>query len=289
MILDLDYEKLSLIGQNNILRPLVESRMGLETIRNNKIVELDLNTEYKYNSLGYRSKEFGNSELLVSGCSNTVGIGVPIDGTWGNMLSNSMKKDYDNLSILGASIHLIVKNIFAYLKHFSHPKVITVVFPDINRIHLPNFNNILKKEIRSHIPYHYFTTSNDQKDIPKYSKKPHALYETFPNEAVAYLNLNSILQLEYFCKSANIELLYTSWDKNTIDIINNLKNSSSYTGFIGEVVLDYKSCHGEIKNKFPNHFDYAADANLPYYEGHFSIHKQAHYADFFYEHWKRIC
>lgn len=288
MIFDFDFNQLSLIGQNNILRPKVESRMGLTTIRDNKIIELDLSTEYKYNSFGYRSKEFGNAELLISGCSNTVGIGVPIEGTWGNMLANTIGKSHDNLAILGASIDLIVKNIFAYLKYFSHPKTIAIVFPDINRIHLPNFNNILKEETRFHLPYHYFTTMNDQKNIPKYSKRPYTFSEIFPNEAVAYLNLNSILQLEYFCKKINIKLLYTSWHKNTIEIINNLKDSHNYTGFMGEVVINEEECHNEIKNNFVNHFDYAADVNLPYYEGHFSVHTHAHYGDFFYEAYKQL-
>jgi hypothetical protein len=271
------------LGHNNILKPMVDSRMGLTTIRNGKVVEIDIDTSYRYNSLGYRSVEFGNKNLLVSGCSNTVGIGVPIEGSWGNLLSDELNVEYDNLGILGNSIHLIVKNMFSYFKEFGNPKNVAILFPDIRRIHLPNFNKVLKKDIDFHLPYEYFVMQDSQNNIPKYSKVPHSLSDVFPNEAAMYINLQSILQLEQYCNSLNINLIYTSWDKKTLDIINLLKNRTHYKYFIGEMTNNKTNCHNALKNTFSNHFDYAADVNMPYYEGHFSVHTHKHYADFFLE------
>jgi len=60
----------------------------------------DSKIEYKFNSWGYRTKEFDELDedyLLTFGCSYTEGIGLHYDDTWPIKLSKALKLDIFNL------------------------------------------------------------------------------------------------------------------------------------------------------------------------------------------------
>ena len=67
---------------------------------------------YKFNSLGFRSNEFDNTEdikILYAGCSVTEGTGLPVNHIWASFLNDRISKE-TNKPI--SSCHLAGKNIY---------------------------------------------------------------------------------------------------------------------------------------------------------------------------------
>ena len=72
---------------------------------------VDTPIEYKFNSHGYRTPEFeeSNTRFMTLGCSFTSGIGLPLDNIWPTYLSNDLNIPVDNLGVLGASSGLVFR------------------------------------------------------------------------------------------------------------------------------------------------------------------------------------
>ena len=66
--------------------------------------------EYKFNSLGYRTKEISDLKhnfLLTFGCSFTEGVGLNEKDTWASLLANNLKLDLYNCAKQSTSHTLI--------------------------------------------------------------------------------------------------------------------------------------------------------------------------------------
>lgn len=93
---------------------------------------------YKFNSLGYRMKEFSEIDysnyIAFFGCSNTVGIGLPLEDTFANKISKKLGVDYVNSAIMGSSVEFQVQN-FVQLMNASvaKPKAVFFNWPDAAR------------------------------------------------------------------------------------------------------------------------------------------------------------
>jgi len=90
---------------------------------------------YKYNSHGFRSREFtpANNILLTLGCSHTVGVGVPFETTWGEQLA----QHFPNLVVYnggvgGAGADTVTRmavNLIPILK----PAMVAILWPNLHR------------------------------------------------------------------------------------------------------------------------------------------------------------
>lgn len=97
---------------------------------------------YKINKDGFRTDNFeplnnDNFNILYSGCSFSFGQDLPQQLMWSNFVTDHFKtikntKGY-NLSMMGSSIHLIVKNICAFINKYGIPDVLVMMLPDIHR------------------------------------------------------------------------------------------------------------------------------------------------------------
>jgi hypothetical protein len=97
---------------------------------------IDKKITYKFNSHGFRSNEFlDNTDIMFLGCSNTVGIGLPLESTWSYIVSNTLKKSYANLAIGGSSPDTAFRMCLGYIDKIN-PKVIIYNEPPKNRIEL---------------------------------------------------------------------------------------------------------------------------------------------------------
>lgn len=104
---------------------------------------------YNLNSFGYRTKEFSQIDhsafkILVSGCSFTFGVGLPLEEVWVEKLATKIRQKYDipveviNLAKGGESGDYIVRTIsqtlnilkpnfvFGYFPHFARREYITL-------------------------------------------------------------------------------------------------------------------------------------------------------------------
>jgi hypothetical protein len=164
---------------------------------------------YNLNSHGYRCNEFNNQEILVLGCSQTFGSGMPNDFTWPEIFCNKINKKYSRLASRGDSINGQVYKAFSYFKEIGNPKIVVAAFP-LWRLEYPvvpekflSKDDSYGKEALQvlspsvayfHDPY-----------LLKFSKAPHDPIYTIPKEFVIYYNFMFIKMLEQYCYSHNIK------------------------------------------------------------------------------------
>lgn len=100
----------------------------------------DSKIEYKFNSWGYRTKEFDELDenyLLTFGCSYTEGIGLHHDDTWSVKLSKALKLDLFNLGTGGTGSDFQMLNTILFFNHVLKlkklPKLVVYQWPEKHR------------------------------------------------------------------------------------------------------------------------------------------------------------
>lgn len=266
---------------------------------------------YILNSYGYRTDEFLESrDLVFAGCSFTYGEGIRSDGIWGNIVSENLMVSSYNLGACGKSIPWIVSNLFNYFKKVGHPKVLLCLFPLFSRAEIIS----RKDHMITENPIHELVG-----DVVKYSilpgpweydhisKQPHKAEKIMPKEFLVSLSIQYIKMLEMYCKIAGINLLWGTWSPQEENYINN--NNFDFENFVyldnnkwhryksdnyimkyhdspvanwSEPCNDCTSCHEECYNRYGRNFYEPFDLNASKdYMGHYSIHRQIHFAESF--------
>lgn len=233
--------------------------------------------EYKLNSQGYRCNEFSNQEILILGCSQTEGHGMPIELTWPYLISQKMNKDYINLAKGGEGLQAQIVKAFQFFKEFYHPKYIFAAFP-ITRLEVPLINLTVKNEsnherVKSRENIGKAMLSN--KLLEKFSKEPHMVENILPEEFAIFYNMLFLKMFIQYCKSNNIILLWTCVNDSSLEQyqFKNFTDTYFESDFPGD------NCHLEFSdNKF---FEYAADYDY-WPPGHWAFHQQMHMADSIY-------
>ena len=254
---------------------------------------------FDLNSYGYRTKEFiFNEDLLALGCSQTFGWGVEEKESWPEIISNKFNISVTNLSLPGDSLMGQVLRAFEYFKIYGNPKKIVGVFP-INRILFAadtvNQHRINTWDLHKH------------KGPDRFSEIPHTPDKVFNIEVCQIQNYMFISMLEQYCRSSNIQFIYTFWDMHrtegskidfietsdpnlslpimwrNLDFCRYLKrNSKAYFDPINlETDANYPnlytlSCHEDFMSH--KNFYYASDTTRSF-GGHFSFHEHLHYSD----------
>jgi hypothetical protein len=199
----------------------------LENPNHDRFAYLDSTQEYVLNSSGYRSPEFFEGvDLLVSGCSFTYGIGIPESGIWGSILAEKLGMSYNNISLSGASIPWMTRQLFAYFKKYGNPKVLVCLFPNPTKLLFASDPDILVSDAeyvesstedfdgRKSL---YNTTLHevkDPKDRPEYSRRPHKLENVISLDLVIQICMQNIRALEQYCRATGINFLWGTWSKD---------------------------------------------------------------------------
>lgn len=267
---------------------------------------------YQINSHGYRSDEFGlNQEILVLGCSQTFGQGIPQEFTWAKIFSDSIGKSYANLAQPGDSAQAQVQKAFKYFEEFGNPEIIVASFPS-TRLEMPY---IPKKNVSK-----LFLYENAFKDelqmqqifienqIEKFSKSPHSPEEVLPIEVALFYSFIFVQMLQQYCKSNNIKLIWNMWDEEYFydyvktNVPEALKdylhiNFREFMFDDGDGIEYIKhelienaytipECHQELKDHLL--FYRAADYNPGIGNGHWGIHLNQHIAEHFLQRYNEI-
>ena len=133
----------STINSKNVLSEHIPSDIFTKENYNSlgiKIVDFD----YNLNQYGFRSEEFStfnskNINILTIGCSNSVGLGIPNEYTWSELLREKFSLNTDkeihvyNLSVTGGNIKLLIKNIITFINIVGRPNYIFALFPEVIR------------------------------------------------------------------------------------------------------------------------------------------------------------
>jgi hypothetical protein len=272
---------------NRKLSEMAEVRPVYDNNFLHKMVYNDHTIEYQYNKLGYRSKDFGEKDILTLGCSYTFGTGLHVKDTWPSILSDKMNMQYANLAIPGDSMQGQVIKAFQYFKEFDHPKYIFGVFP-IARFEMPYVENkMCKKDNWSDGNIENSKLKFIQKcacsinDFDTISKAPHNPNQIMPIEFAIFYNLMFMQILEQYCLSHKIKIFWTIWERDMEDYFQDkLKNKINSNNFFIEksLFLETLPCHQKYKNE--PMFDWAADFNPKNnVKGHWGFHKHIHLAE----------
>jgi len=187
----------------------------------NSFVAEDKRISYISNSFGHRSEEFkvldkDKTNILFSGCSQTFGVGLPIEETWPAIVYKWMKENnkesefgpYQALSFTGGSIEKIVQNIFKYCHTFGNPDIIYFLAPDIDRQVGYGFIDHPNAEENNEI---FFIDHAHLRVIPKEELGSRKISQIMSAEATILRVVNCLRMLEIFCISNKIELIWNTW------------------------------------------------------------------------------
>lgn len=182
----------------------------------------DLTHDYSdLNSLGYRCKEFEQADLITIGCSQTFGVGVCPENTWGAVLSRELNMSHANLSFMGWSLTTGITAAYAHIREHGAPKVIAILSPDFYRISWIMNRSIHASDRDSRKSPRGDTQLGDMhltellaKDMPAYSKAPHIIQDIMPPEVSYYQNFWALNSFVEYCRLANIKLVVQTWEHN---------------------------------------------------------------------------
>jgi hypothetical protein len=242
------------LDTNNYL--IIKDMFGKKSY-NDKII-------YKINSNNFRTNHFENLKkenlnILVSGCSNAFGFGLPEKYMWSNILKENFLKNkktkFYNISFPGSCYFIIIKNIFSFIKKYGKPNFIFIDFPDINRD--VYFSETKNKFISKTISINNINTK--EKDLEYFTLG----YDESQN----YLkSINYINALEMFCNSNNIKLFWTTWNHREDEVLKtfDFENFFPANYFINDTRLPKNTTFKEtIEEDYYEFWDVASDKHHP--------------------------
>ena len=172
---------------------------------------------YQLNKNGFRTENFKKLDdktfnVLASGCSCTYGQGVPQGYSWPDILAKKLETKLSkpikmhNLGVMGASIHLIIKNAMAFIREYGAPDEIYLLLPPDSRklVYVDRIKKF-KSMVMSSAGYKKMFDGNDPE-----TKR---FYESYCKEDSYLLSITLIGFFEDFCKSNNIGLTWTHYDE----------------------------------------------------------------------------
>jgi hypothetical protein len=251
--------------------------------------------EYVVNKYNCRSVEFFDSpELLVAGCSQTFGVGVPVEGTWSYFLANSLNVKYANTALPGGSIQTIVNNVLAYIREFGKPKTLALLLPELTRMTVVDFNGLIHRDYAGEPSLVRYEDANfhaglNNSERPTYSKLPHRWEDVLPSQAPIAQSMSALTMLIQYCRDSDINLVWSSWDRESMSlylaIVNSEHNKDGfYDGLVSMDDSDLSTneviCHEDLYEKYGELFHYAWD-RAKNYTGHMSVHRHMHIAETF--------
>jgi len=148
---------------------------------------------YKFNSHGFRCNEFNDSPtIMFIGCSNTCGVGLPIETIWPELVSKNLNMQCANLGQAGGSNDTAFRLCHGWIDKIQ-PKIVVLLNPPGVRLEI-----VTNKHNIRHLNPQW---GNDLEDYP-------FLKEWCMDNNNNYFNiLKNTLAIENVCKSKNIKFV----------------------------------------------------------------------------------
>ncbi len=175
----------------------------------------DKKIEYKYNSWGYRCKEFddlNDDYILTFGCSFTEGIGLDCSDMWTNKLGKKTGLDIFNLGMGGTGVDFQFYNttlIHNYiLKKNKLPKLVIYQWPFEHRTTYLFKESIVDKEVIGLLP---FSVSHESENVHYFEKwYSHGFIEN-EGELIKQSNIYPMV-CNNIWKSMGIDVINWTWE-----------------------------------------------------------------------------
>lgn len=217
-------------------------------------------TEYFLNTHGHRAEEpsYGNTSVIIAGCSVTYGVGVPEKYRWGDLLTQDLKLDSYTVARPGLSVFEIVFEIVSYIEKYGKPKYILCLFPGSDRIAIPIDGKILRSTGSLYEPANMTDTYNhngshiamlqtaslqEYYSDTKILKKPFDVGAVISIDIAKYYSVRAVKFLESFSKALGIKLVWSTWDTGFSEELNGLSSSGySFESYVD--ISKLENCQG---------------------------------------------
>jgi hypothetical protein len=165
---------------------------------------------YFINDIGFRGNypSTNNKSLFAFfGCSVGFGQGLPEHQIYADLISQHYNKKYLNLGIPGAGIHRTALTFSAAARIWDIETAV-INLPPFTRLHYVDTVNRLQSILLTH--------NTDQLDIEAVRI---SILKNFSNQFLVSYSIDAIQWIIDIAKSKKINLVLSSWDPNTIQII----------------------------------------------------------------------
>jgi hypothetical protein len=184
---------------------------------------------YKFNSHGFRCDEFSSEDsIMFLGCSNTMGMGLPLEDTWAYNVAKNLNLKSVNLGIVGTGPDTAFRLANHYIPQIK-PKIVVYLDPPPGRFSLVSD----KKQI------HDFTVFRSELLIDPMFKEYYKHW--LSNEENITLNsLKHKLAILGLCKDYNAKFIYIeNKELNFIDFARDLLHPGINSNLeLSKLVLD---------------------------------------------------
>lgn len=218
-----------------------------------EVADDDGTVTYNYNNEYFRSDDFikaheEGKHILFAGCSQTEGVGAPLETVWSKVLLNSIGSDFGFYSIAksGFGWQKIITSFMLYVDRYGAPDYLFTLLPNIGRF----FEWDSGSETFFYVQRYPNggTVSTEQKDeskIPKniFIEKPLSVEE----HRRSFIDFSIGWKLfERYCESIGTKIIWASWDYN--------ENKNYLLGNISKnyIDLNQEGLMNFIKQKRPN-------------------------------------
>lgn len=294
--------------QNNIYNPKSIPKSQIQCLR-------DFDNTYEINSDGFRDKDFDNCDTLVAGCSVTFGVGIPEYGRWGNIIESRTNKKVANISFPGGSISIICNAIIKYCIVYGMPKNIFMFAPSLTRGNVVTDDNFYvsgrwgntannERDVLSLVTTDSNVVFIPEHDILEFTKTfdfdERSIENSISPHQFLHESLISLFMLESFCKTNNINFIWSTWSNSSTYIMKKLitikdffiKNYIEFSELgpkmydYNDIVINCNSDHDSILSNektwlYGSDILYKKNKKIKDYRGHPGIHFNYHVADLF--------
>lgn len=173
-------------------------------------IYIDDTISYKFNEYGFRSDSFTNRSdynILVTGCSLTVGIGVPFESVWFNKLADKIKEHKQSVTVWSlaqsaASPDYVVRSLYKTIGVLK-PDLVVVLWPSETRFEFPNDNQQTLRD------YMLPSDNNGCKLYPKH---------LISDEYFKHQLQKNILFTEMLCKCNNVDFIHGPCEGTPVNV-----------------------------------------------------------------------
>jgi len=174
---------------------------------------------YNYNNDFFRSDNFtssheGKKHILFAGCSQTEGVGAPLESVWSHVLTNKLGSDLGFYSIAksGFGWQKIITSFMVYVDKYGAPDYLFALLPNLGRFfvwedHSGSFSYVQRYPNGGEV-------STEQEDPSKIA--PGTFIEKpFSNEEHkrSFVDFSISWKLfEKYCEAIGTKVLWASWD-----------------------------------------------------------------------------
>lgn len=220
--------------------PRVLTKLPIEVADDDGTVVYNYNTDY-FRCDDFSRQHPANGHILFAGCSQTEGVGAPLETVWSKVLLNKLSSDYGFYSIAksGFGWQKVITSFMTYTDKYGTPDYLFVLLPNLGRFfewddqsesfvyvqRYPNGGDVsTEQEDESKIPSGVFIEK-------PFSKEEHK--RSFVDFSISWK------LFEKYCESVGTKLLWGSWDYNENDNYELAAISKNYVKLSEDGLMEY--------------------------------------------------